>query len=151
MSLITAPLEIVQKVGAITEKYRVGSIPYGLIWNPDDHLIYLDKPSRKAQYAKYEDPVFDPIAWAKSNKLNLVSESGKASAAAMPEPELLEECYRGPFAELAHYMGKDQDTAIETHDRGLASSIITSQTYSILQDPIVLGETTETIFPGVLL
>jgi hypothetical protein len=152
MSLtINAPLELQQKIQGIISKYSVAGIPYGLIWNPEDFKIYLDKPSKRAENVVYEDPVFDSLAWAKANKLKVHSERGLASSAIMAEPETLSQCYMGPFAELAEYMAKDVDRAIETHDKGLASSVITSQTYSILQDPVILGESVDTIFPGVLL
>jgi len=136
----------------LVSKYKTSSGIYGFVWNPEDHFIYLDKPSNKGHQIKYEDRVMDALAWAKGNNLiTKDNEKGLAAAATIGDPSDLQDCFYGPWAELADCRDQDVQTARKTSDKGLAASIITSTDYDLFAQPVILGESVETIPPGVLL
>lgn len=144
--------ELRQRLESLVSKYKTSSGTFGFVWNPEDHCIYLDKPSNKGHQIKYEDKVMDALAWAKGNNLiKQDNEKGLAAAATIGDPSDLQDCFFGPWIELADYRDQDVQTARKTNDKGLAASIITSTDYDLFAQPTILGESVETISPGVLL
>jgi hypothetical protein len=150
--MTSVSIELSNRIQALVSKYKTSAGVFGFVWNPEDHCVYLDNPSKKGQQIEYRDKVFDALAWAKAN--NLIkpnNEKGLAAAASIGDPSDLQDCFFGAFVELADCMDMDKDKAIRTQDKGLAGSIITSVDYDILSQPIILGESVEAISPGVLL
>lgn len=144
--------ELSQRVQALVSKYKTSAGVFGFVWNPEDHCVYLDNPSKKGDKIQYIDKVFDALAWAKANKIIPKNhEKGLAAAELINEPTDTQDCFFGPFVELADCMDMDTSKAQKTQDKGLAGSIITSMDYDILTQPVILGESVEAISPGVLL
>lgn len=149
-------IELRQRLEALVSKYKTSGGTFGFVWNPEDHIVYLDNPANKGHQIKYEDPVLDALAWAKaSNLIKPDNEKGLAAAAMIGNPSEPEDAFFGPWVELANCYEADKLTAQREYqqrgDKGLAASIITSTDYDLFQQPAILGESVETISPGVLL
>jgi hypothetical protein len=145
-------IELRQRLESLVSKYKTSAGVFGFVWNPEDHCIYLDNPSRRGDQLKYEDKVMNALGWAKgTDAIPENHQKGVAAAAAYTGGTDILDVFYGPFAELADCRIQDIRTARKTNDAGLAASVITSADYDLFTQPVVLGESVETIPTGVLL
>src|SRR5215510_2297152 len=145
-------IELRQRLESLISKYKTSAGVFGFVWNPEDHCVYLDNPSKKGDQIVYADKVMNAIAWAKgTNAIPQNHTKGLAAAESYQGGLDIPDVFYGPFAELADCRDQDIVTAQRTNDKGLAASVITSADYDLFTQPVVLGESVETIPTGVLL
>jgi len=128
-----------QNKSILTDLYK------GLVWNPVDHVVYLDNPSIPAESIRYDTPVLDSRAWTEQ-----VRNKAASAVAVGSDPLALTDVFFGEYAELANEMLQEMHLSRQQRDRQRAASVVTSQHYTVLQDAIILGESTDAIKTGVL-
>src|SRR4029453_3049862 len=100
--MTSVSIELSNRIQALVSKYKTSAGVFGFVWNPEDHCVYLDNPSKKGQQIEYRNKVFDALAWAKANKpIKPNNEKGLAAAASIGDPSDLQDCFFGAFVELA--------------------------------------------------
>lgn len=127
-----------------TSRKEIISQYRGLVWNPVDHIVYLDNPAIPANAIRYDVPVMDSRAWTEQVR------SKSASIAVGSDPLALTDVFFGEYAELASDMLQEMHLAKQQRDRQRAASVITSQHYTAIQDTIILGESMDAVKTGVL-
>lgn len=109
-----------------------------------DGTVYIDNPTVPLNAINYErlTPVLDANAWNEAQR--------SKSASIQNDPLSLTDVFIGEFGDLANDMLSDIQEAKQSRDRSKAAAVITSQDYSILQDAIAIGETTDVVKTGIL-
>jgi hypothetical protein len=133
-------------------------IKNALVWNPQDHFIYLDDPYTKAEDIIYDTPIMNAKSWFAGN--NTGSRTGgipsQSQSQSESDPLKIVDVFVNNgtadtnFADKATDYFQNLHKARTTRDTSLAAGIITSKHYSVLQDSTVLGENAERILTGVL-
>lgn len=122
----------------------INDLHKGLVWNPVDHIIYLDNPAIPANAIRYDVPVMDSRAWTEQVRNKAASITGGN------DPLALSDVFFGEFAESASDMLQEMHLARQQRDRTRAASVITSQHYTDVQNAVILGESIDAVKTGVL-
>src|SRR5262245_57589328 len=112
-------IELRQRLESLISKYKTSTGVFGFVWNPEDHCIYLDNPSKKGEQIVYADKVMNALAWAKGTEaIPAEHTKGLAAAASYTGGTEIHDVFFGPFAELADCRSQDIRTARKTQDAG---------------------------------
>ena len=109
--------------------------------------IYKDNPYIKNVFDldfKEQEPILDVRAW------NSLQKNQSKTAAIGSDPLKIADVFLGKYADVATQMFSEIKEARRTRSTSLASAIITSQDYSLLQDAVVVAEQPEFIDTGVI-